>query len=222
MLVSEISLLNGGGGGGEREWLKNGNASKCANFEILFSLAYRMYKSRVCNCDLFWGCYYIRVKNFVADAVFEGVTASKSVQNDIFMAFLSVLFFYHSICQSRNCQYFLFWGYIIENNYNSSPPGYMQWKAGVKNLKFFHLQHYSDTRILLHIECTGGETCNNRQNYSQMKTSNYQNFGRCKKQAFIESTRFIISRFNDSDIHPSTEHNESLKQQKCYISPYCK
>ena len=34
-----------------------------------------------------WGCYCIRVKNFEADVVFQGVTAFRSVQRDIFVAF---------------------------------------------------------------------------------------------------------------------------------------
>ena len=52
----------------------------------------------------FWGCYYIRVKSCVADVVFQGVTAFKSVRSDIFVAFLSLfLFFYYSICQSSDC-----------------------------------------------------------------------------------------------------------------------
>ena len=33
------------------------------------------------------GCYYIRVKKFVAHVVFQGVTAFKSVRSDIFVAF---------------------------------------------------------------------------------------------------------------------------------------
>ena len=35
----------------------------------------------------FRGCYYIRVENVVADVVFQGVTAFKTVQSDIFVAF---------------------------------------------------------------------------------------------------------------------------------------
>ena len=30
-------------------------------------------------------------------------------------------------------------------------------KDGGRILKFYHLRHYSETRILLHIECTGGK-----------------------------------------------------------------
>ena len=30
-------------------------------------------------------------------------------------------------------------------------------KDRVKNLKFYHLRHYSETRMLLHKECTGGK-----------------------------------------------------------------
>ena len=41
----------------------------------------------------FWGYYYIRVKKFVADVVFQGVTAFKSVRSDIFVAFLSLFYF---------------------------------------------------------------------------------------------------------------------------------
>ena len=41
----------------------------------------------------FWGCYYIQVKNFVAYGVFHRVTAFKSVQSDIFVAFLSLFYF---------------------------------------------------------------------------------------------------------------------------------
>ena len=46
----------------------------------------------------FGGCYYIRVENFVADVVFHGVTAFKSVRSNIFVAFLSL--FYVSITVS--------------------------------------------------------------------------------------------------------------------------
>ena len=41
----------------------------------------------------YWGCYYIQVENFVADVVFQGVTAFKSVLSDIFLAFLSLFYF---------------------------------------------------------------------------------------------------------------------------------
>ena len=41
----------------------------------------------------FWGCYYLGVKNFVADVVFQGITAFKSVRSDIFVSFLSLLYF---------------------------------------------------------------------------------------------------------------------------------
>ena len=37
--------------------------------------------------------YYVRVKKLVADVVFQGVTAFKSVQNDNFVAFLSHCYF---------------------------------------------------------------------------------------------------------------------------------
>ena len=84
LLVSEISLLKGGGGGGGTERLKNGNAS---NVLMLFPLAYRMYKIGSTTVIYFQGCYNIRVKNFVADIACQGVTAFKSVQSDIFVAF---------------------------------------------------------------------------------------------------------------------------------------
>ena len=41
----------------------------------------------------FWGCYYIRLKSFVEDVVFQGVTAFKSVRSDNFVAFLSLFYF---------------------------------------------------------------------------------------------------------------------------------
>ena len=39
------------------------------------------------------GSYYIRIKKLVADVVFQGVTAFKSVRNDNFVAFLSHCYF---------------------------------------------------------------------------------------------------------------------------------
>ena len=78
-----------------------------------FPLHIGCIKAESATAIYFRGCYYIRVKNFVADVVFQGVTAFKSVQNDIFVAFLSLLFFYYSICQSSDSLYLLFWGYIV-------------------------------------------------------------------------------------------------------------
>ena len=54
-----------------------------------------MYKSKAesATAICFGGCYHIRVKNFVADVVFQGVTAFKSVQSNIFVAFLASFIF---------------------------------------------------------------------------------------------------------------------------------
>ena len=71
-----------------------------------------------------WECYYIRVENFVADVVFQGVTAFKTVRSNIFVVFLSL--FYLSITVSAKAVTADILGYTGEKNYWSSPPGYMQ------------------------------------------------------------------------------------------------
>ena len=58
-----------------------------------FPLHIGCIKAESATAIYFWGCYYIRVKNFVEDIVFKGVTAFKSVQSDIFVAFLSLFYF---------------------------------------------------------------------------------------------------------------------------------
>ena len=66
---------------------------KCSKFEILFSLHIGCIKvgfGAVTNLE---GSYYIRVKKLVADVLFQGVTAFKSVGNDNFVAFFSHCYF---------------------------------------------------------------------------------------------------------------------------------
>ena len=60
---------------------------------MLFPLHIGCIKAGSATAIYFGGCYYIRVKNFVADIVFQGATAFKSVQSDVFKAFLSLHYF---------------------------------------------------------------------------------------------------------------------------------
>ena len=84
-LVFEISLLKGDFL--VPEGLKNLNALKCSKFEILFSLHIGCIKVGFGAATNLEGSYYIRVKKLVADVVFQGVNAFKSVRNDNFVAF---------------------------------------------------------------------------------------------------------------------------------------
>ena len=63
------------------------------NLRCFFPLHIRCIKAGSATVIYFWGCYYIRVKNFVADDVFQGVTAFKSVQSNIFCGILSLFYF---------------------------------------------------------------------------------------------------------------------------------
>ena len=58
-----------------------------------FPLHIGCIKAESATAIYFGGCYYIRVKNFVADVVFQGVTAFKSMRSDIFVAFYSLFYF---------------------------------------------------------------------------------------------------------------------------------
>ena len=60
----------------------------------------RCIKAGSATAIYFGGCYYIRVENFVANVVFQGVTAFKSVRSDIFEAIFSL--FYVSVTASAN------------------------------------------------------------------------------------------------------------------------
>ena len=62
-------------------------------FRCFFPLHIGCIKAGSAAGIYFWGCYYIRVKNSVADVVFQEVTAFKSVQINIFVAFLSLFYF---------------------------------------------------------------------------------------------------------------------------------
>ena len=63
----------------------------------------------------------------MANVVFQGVTAFKSVQSDIFVEVLSL--FYVSITVSAKAvtaDISYFGAILLKKNYYSSPPGYMQ------------------------------------------------------------------------------------------------
>ena len=60
-----------------------------------------MYQGRVWTN--FEGSYYIRIKKLVADVVFQGVTAFKSVRNDNFVAFLSHCYFSVTVSAKAVC-----------------------------------------------------------------------------------------------------------------------
>ena len=94
----------------------------------------------------------------MADVVFQGVTAFKSVRNYNFVAFLSHCYF--SVTVSARAVYAVISyleAIVFKKKYQNSNLGYMQGKMGVRNLIFHHSRHYSGTRILLHIECTRGK-----------------------------------------------------------------
>ena len=74
----------------------------------------------------FWGCYYIPLENFVADAVFQRVTASKIVQSDIFVAFLSLFYVFITVSAKAVTADISYFGAILLKKYQSSPPGYIQ------------------------------------------------------------------------------------------------
>ena len=164
MLISEISLPKGGA-----ERLKNENASKCAHFEMLFPLHIGCIKAGSATVIYFWGCNYIRVENFVADVVFQGVTAFKTVPSDIFVAFLSL--FYFSITESAKAvtadiSYF---GAILFKKITRvvlQASRLYAMKDGSQKSEilsfvtlFFHL-YFAAYRV------HRGNTCHNRQNYS--------------------------------------------------------
>ena len=95
-LVSEISLLKGGGGGGGgAERLKMGMLQIVLTLRCFFPLHIGCIKAGSATAIYFWRCYCIRVENFVANVVFQGVTAFKTVQSNIFVVFLSL--FYYSV-----------------------------------------------------------------------------------------------------------------------------
>ena len=56
----------------------------------LFPLHVGCIKAKSATAIYVGGSYYIPVENFVADLVFQRVTAFKSVQSNIFVAFLSL------------------------------------------------------------------------------------------------------------------------------------
>ena len=105
---------------------------------MLLPLHIECIKAGFTTAIYFWGCYYIRVENFVADVVFQRVTAFKTVQSDIFVAFLSL--FYFSITVSAKAA--------------SDDISYF---VAILLKKITKVVHYLETRILLHIECTGGK-----------------------------------------------------------------
>ena len=53
--------------------------------------------------------------NFLADVVIQGVPAFKSVQRDIFVAFLSLFYVFISVAaKAVTTEISYFWGYIVE------------------------------------------------------------------------------------------------------------
>ena len=63
------------------------------NLICFFSLHIECIKVAFSAVTRFGGSYYVQVKNFMADVVFQGVTAFESVRNNIFMACLSHCYF---------------------------------------------------------------------------------------------------------------------------------
>ena len=115
LLVSRILLLKREGGGAERE---------CAHFEKLFCLLL-LESLKTGSATAIFGVLikFDFMANFLADVVIQGVPAFKSVQRDIFLAFLSLFYVFISVAAKAVTTEISYFGAIL---LKKCPPGYMQ------------------------------------------------------------------------------------------------
>ena len=94
---------------------------------MLFPLHIGCIKAGSATAIYFWDCYYIRVKNFVPDVVFQGVTAFKVCEVTFFVAFLSLFYFSITVSAKVVTSDISYFGAILLKKITKScPPGYIQ------------------------------------------------------------------------------------------------